>query len=232
MRLILNGGGHGENLYHSYELFTRELKGKKVLYIPLAWENGNMENCINWLKGELLPFGVCDIVDVLLPNEITKDKFNDIGGVFIGGGNTFKLLKMLKESQGFDLLKDYLDNDGLIMGGSAGTLIFGKSIDTALKTKYPVSSTDENLVNLKDTLGFNKVRDFSLMVHYHKVASEYKNTKININNLLNTGHKLICIPEETSLWINDNTIQVIGLKPVEVFEKGNKSKLVLPNEFL
>ncbi len=36
MRLILCGGGDGEQVKESYELFAREVNGGKVLYIPLG----------------------------------------------------------------------------------------------------------------------------------------------------------------------------------------------------
>ena len=42
MRLILNGGGDGEQVKQSYELFAKEVNGVKFLYIPLSWHNGNM----------------------------------------------------------------------------------------------------------------------------------------------------------------------------------------------
>ena len=71
MRLILCGGGDGKQVKESYELFAREVNGGKVLYIPLAWDNGNMETCIEWFKGEMLPYGVTDIEDVLDAKEIT-----------------------------------------------------------------------------------------------------------------------------------------------------------------
>ena len=133
MRLILCGGGDGEQVKESYELFANLVNGGKVLYIPLAWNNGNMETCINWLKKEMEPFGVIDIEDVLDAKEITKEKLSKYKGVFIGGGNTFKLLKMLKDTEAFNNLKEFLNNNGVIMGASAGALIFGKSIDTCLK---------------------------------------------------------------------------------------------------
>ena len=56
MRLILNGGGSDEQVVESYEVFAREVNGGKVLYIPLAWAYGNMEECINWFRGQMLSF--------------------------------------------------------------------------------------------------------------------------------------------------------------------------------
>ena len=217
MRLILCGGGDGKQVKESYELFAREVNGGKVLYIPLALNNGNMDNCIEWFKGEMLPYGVTDIEDVLDAKEITKDKLSKYTGIFIGGGNTFKLLKMLKETEAFNNLNEFLDNGGIIMGGSAGALIFGKSIDTCLKTELNISSTDENLVGLEDTSGFNKINGYSLFVHYQRKPEQIEKTSINIQRLISQGHKIICLPEETSLWINGNEMKIIGQNPAEIF---------------
>jgi len=59
--------------------------------------------------------------------------FKTIETIYIGGGNTFKLLKELKES-GFDkeLLK-FIKEGKPVYGGSAGALILGKNILTKMK---------------------------------------------------------------------------------------------------
>ncbi len=225
MSLILCGGGDGNQVKESYELFASEVNGGKVLYIPIAWSNGNLEACIDWFKSEMLPYGVTDIDDVLDAKDITKDKLAKYSGVFVGGGNTFKLLKMLKETKAFNCLNEFLDNGGVIMGASAGALIFGKSIDTCLKTELNISSTDENIVDLKDTSGFNKVNGYSLFVHYKKKSEQIEKTAINIKRLLAQGHKIICLPEETSIWINDKQIKIIGQKPAEIFN-GQDKKII------
>jgi len=217
MRLILSGGGDGAQVKESYELFAKELKGGKVLYIPLAWNHGNMESCIDWLRSELQPFGVKDIEDVLKPEDITKERLSKASGVFIGGGNTFKLLKMLKETDAFENLKEYINNNGLVMGGSAGALIFGKSIETCLKDELSVRGNDENLVGLKDTNGFDAVKGCSLFVHYKRKPEENKNTEKKVDKLVNAGHKLICLPEETSVCVFDNKLTIIGQKPAEIY---------------
>lgn len=217
MRLILSGGGDGPQVKEGYELFAKELRGGKVLYIPLAWNHGNMDECINWLKGELTPFGVTDIEDVLSAKEITKERLSKVSGVFIGGGNTFNLLKQLKDTEAFNNLQEFIQNDGLVMGGSAGALIFGKSIDTCLKDELAVRGNDENLVGLKDTSGFNAVKGCSLFVHYNRKPEDYENTKKKVEKLVKAGHKLICLPEETSVCVFGNTLKIIGQKPAEIY---------------
>lgn len=229
MRLILCGGGDGEQVKESYKLFAKEVNGGKVLYIPLAWSHGNMENCIEWFKGEMKPFGVTDIEDVLTPEAITKEKLSEVKGVFIGGGNTYKLLKMLKETPAFNNLKEYVENNGLVMGGSAGALIFGKSIDTCLSDGLNIKScNDVNEVSLKETNGFDCIKGYSILPHYKKLTEQYVDTQKRVDKLLKNGFKLVCLPEETSLYVNGNEIQIIGGKPAEIFVK-NKKKVVEPN---
>lgn len=230
MRLILNGGGSDLQIKESVELFAREVNGGKVLYIPLAWENGKIEECINWFRGQVSGFGITDIEQILDPNDLTKEKLKETRGVFIGGGNSYKLLKLLKETQAFENLKEYIANGGLIMGGSAGALIFGECIDTCLKDELVIKScNDENKVELKDTKGFNCISGFSILPHYKKLPEQYIDTQKRVNKLLKQGYKLVCLPEETSLWINGNQITIVGQKSAEVFDGKNK-KIIQPDE--
>jgi len=230
MRLILNGGGSDEQVKESYEIFAREVKDGKVLYIPLAWPYGNMEECINWFRSQMLPFGITDIEQVLNPNEITKEKLASVSGVFIGGGNTYQLLKGLKETPAYQNLKEYIENNGLIMGGSAGALIFSECIDTCLKDELVIKScNDENKVGLKDTKGFNCINGYSILPHYKKLPEQYLDIQKRVDKLLKRGYKLVCLPEETSLWINDNQMQIVGQKPAEIFN-GQRKLIIEPNE--
>ena len=228
MKLILSGGGDGEQVKESYELFANLVNGGKVLYIPLAWNNGNLEMCIEWFKSEMKPFGVTQIEDVLNPEEITKERLSNYKGIFIGGGNTFKLLKMLKETEAFHNIEEFVNNGGVVMGGSAGALIFGKSIDTCLKDDLDIKSTDENLVQLKDTSGFNMIKGYSLFVHYKKKQEQLEQTKEKMKRLVKLGHKVIALPEETSLFIDDNKFKIIGQKSAEILTQ-DKIEVIEPN---
>ena len=43
-----------------------------------------------------------------------------------GGGNTYKLLKGIKDNGMYNKIFDYMKNNGIIIGFSAGAIIFGK----------------------------------------------------------------------------------------------------------
>ena len=232
MRLILNGGGSDEQLKESFEIFASEVNGGKVLYVPLARPYENMEECINWFRGQVSQFGITNIEQILDPNDITKEKLKETSGVYIGGGNSYQLLKGLKETHAFENLKEYIENSGLVMGGSAGALIFGECIDTCLKDELTIKHcNDENKVKLIDTTGFNYINGYSIFPHYKKLTEQYEDTQKRVDKLLKQGYKLVCLPEETSLWINGNEMRIIGQKPAEIFDGKNK-KIIQPIEEL
>ena len=228
MRLILNGGGCDDQIRESYEIFAQQVNCGKVLYIPLAWPYDHMEECVNWFAGQVSKFGITDIEQILNAADITKEKLKQASGVFIGGGNTYQLLKCLKQTDAFENLKEYIANGGLVMGGSAGALIFGEGVDTCLKDELVIKCcNDENKVELKDTKGFNCINGFSILPHYKKVAEQFEDTQKRVDKLLKQGYKLICLPEETSLWINGNEMKIIGQKPAEIFD-GKDKKVINP----
>lgn len=73
MKLILNGGGSDEQIKDSVKLFANMVKDGKVMYIPLAWDNGNIEKCIDWFRKQVEPYGIKRIVQILDANEITTE---------------------------------------------------------------------------------------------------------------------------------------------------------------
>lgn len=158
---------------------------------------------------------------------------NAVKGVFIGGGNTYKLLKYLKESCAFENLKEFaMRNDTVVMGGSAGALIWGESIDTCKDDGLAIKHIcDINNVGLKDTSGFKMLNGYSLLVHYKKKEEQNGLTNQRIQRLLEDGYKLVCLPEETSLVVEDRKCYIIGSKPAEIILK-NQRKMATKNQIL
>ncbi|WP_257206040.1 Type 1 glutamine amidotransferase-like domain-containing protein [Bacillus wiedmannii] len=69
-----------------------------------------------------------------LDKEYDERKVNDIfnyDGIHLSGGNTFCFLYSLRKRNLLHSLKSYLQNGGVLIGVSAGSIITTKSIDTA-----------------------------------------------------------------------------------------------------
>ena len=202
MNLILAGGGSGKQTVRVNTLFTSLVKNKNILFIPTARSYKQKdEESYTWVKGEL---GEYDNFNITLCTEddlrtITYDDLIKYGGIFIGGGNTFYLLKQLRESE-FDskLVKLLSNTDIPVMGGSAGAAIFAKSIKT-------VELYDENIVNLKDLNGLNMINGSNIWVHYEdsmkELVQEYR-------DILKTD--IICLREDEGLYVTKDGVDEIG----------------------
>lgn len=91
--------------------------------------------------------------------------FLDKNVVVVHGGNTFFLMKHVRKS-GFDrVIKEFVERGGLYVGISAGSMIAGSNIDSAI-----LEEGDENSVGLTDMTGLNFV-DLIISPHY-KEADE------------------------------------------------------------
>jgi len=229
MKLILNGGGIGEKCRLSYQKFAQLVNDQAVLFIPLANNEDTPENSLEWFKKEVEPYGITNIEMVSDTKKLTKKYLEKFGGVYFSGGNAFLLLSLLKSCNAFNEVNDFLQTDCVVMGASAGTTVFGKDINSCLKDDLKIIASDENIVNIKDTKGFNAAEGFSFFVHYRVKERQYEATEMRIQRLLAEGHHLICLPEETSLFIENGKMSIIGDLPAEVITK-NFRKVFNPGE--
>lgn len=225
MKLILCGGGSGkQNTKANQKLNEIIDHSKKILYIPLAMDETDhtYDECYEWIRTELNYVKKVGIDMVRSFEELSNKNLHDYGALFIGGGNTYKLLLGLKQSGAFDKIQEYINNDGIVIGGSAGAVIFGYDINI-------ISSMDSNDVNLIDTKGFNTLLGISIFPHYTNKKSKLTE-KENIERLekftnsisdfsKNVG-EVIAIPEEDAIYIDGNNIAVIGTLPYYVFQNG------------
>ena len=96
--------------------------------------------------------------------ELDGTNVENYSAILIGGGNTYKLLNDLKASGSFEKIKAYIEQDGIVFGGSAGAIIFGYDIESC-------AAMDKNKVRLKDRKGFDVLSGYSVFGHY-EVGSE------------------------------------------------------------
>lgn len=204
MEYYLCGGGAGTQVA---EIFSEYIgQNAKILYIPLAMNLNKSNDCKEWFSKEVEKYNV-NFYMVESNKELNTINLNSYSHVFIGGGNTYKLLKELKEINFFKKLKDF---NGKIWGGSAGAIIFGKDINSC-------KIEDENNVGLTNTKGMNIVEDYSLICHLNKENFE-KNTEYLKRYSLK--YKTIYLSEDDVIYIKNNKIKIMGDKPYIIFEHG------------
>ena len=198
MKLLLSGGGNPEAVVPLDKLFASQIDlSKPVLYIPVAMEAHvySYDECFAWFKETYRPYGIVN-ADVCTDLSLAQD-INQYTAIFIGGGNTFKLLKEIKDT-GFDKkLLEYLNNGGFVYGSSAGAIIFGESIKPC---EYGAFS-DINHVGLIDLSGLNLAGGKDVFCHHSDED----------NHIIKDYHNdAFVLYDESGLFINDDKIEAVG----------------------
>lgn len=215
MRLILAGGGNEIKSKIVDSLFASLLENKRILYIPIAMKDQrSAEECTIWLRNCLTPLGIETDTWSDVSNKTLAD-LNDYGGIYIGGGNTFSLLKDFKDTGFIDVLRAFIEADGLVYGGSAGAIILGKNI---------LSSPDKNLVGLNDTKGLNLINDYNVVCHYKEKYHDF------VENLISQNIRLIAIPEDSGIFVKNGKMVVIGNSSVIVSDEKGRRKIGVEEE--
>jgi dipeptidase E len=202
-KLFLSGGGDIETSYLFDSLFFDSLpQGANILYVPVAmattmiktevafdWfsklishhsSNERYLNFTMWNNGDSLPI------------------LHNYDAVYVGGGNTYRLLMVLEKSGMLDALKKYIRNGGIYYGGSAGAVIVGKDLRTV---------EEENLENYSKHDGMNFVNNICVFPHFSN-NEEQKNTIGNICRRYTL--KIAALPEDSGLIIDEQGIGVHG----------------------
>ena len=226
MRLLLCGGGCGDQTIKSNKKFNEIIDhSKPLLYVPLAMDENKhpYDGCLEWIKGELSNVDIPNIEMVRTFEELASKDYNNYCAIFIGGGNTYKLLKGIKDSGAFNKIKDYINSNGIVYGGSAGAIIFGKDLDSC-------KTDDENEVGLVDNTGFDVINGYSLLCHY--TSREPEKTELSKKYLLELSKikPIYALPEEDTIFIDGDNISVIGTRPYYSFENGIENIHNIENE--
>lgn len=203
MKLFLSGGGSGEKSIELDRKFALAVgKVKPLLYIPIAINKKEHPygECFKWINGTFNPLGLKKI-EMWTEKELRekpKSELEKFGGIYVGGGNTFYLLKELKESGFFRKLKKLIRKNIPFYGGSAGAVICAKTI-------IPALSADLNEVGLKNFDALNFIKGYDLWCHYEpKMKTEIK------EYIKKYKLKIITLPENAGLYVDNNIIHVVG----------------------
>lgn len=201
--IILSGGGNMEQTCElDKKYFARLGPYAKILYIPLAMEMTTMtaESCYVWFS-KLLSYhdaGNSDIDFTMITDTTEVPDFTSYDSLYLGGGNTYKLLHYILTNELGPKISQLLERGGVIYGGSAGAIVLGRDIRTA-ESENDKNCTRHNGLNLLNgksiACHYTPEQDRELLIAAKKISSD-----------------IIALPEDAGLLLNNSgtIIETVG----------------------
>lgn len=129
-----------------------------------------------------------------------------IAGIYIGGGDTGKLLRELHSSGFEDYVRKAVRHGVPLYGGSSGAIILGENIRTAPEAKD---------LDVSESSGLKITHGYSIVCHYNerkKPAMRQLTQKFS--------HGIIAIPEKAGGYLSGNVLTNYGTEPISIFREG------------
>ena len=211
--IFLAGGGGAEESRLLDEQFVRLLDlAKPLVYMPNAMRSKSYQACLEWFRSVMEPLG---IVAIEMWDDLRSSRpTGEIAGVYIGGGDTVKLLREIRTA-GFDgYLREVALKGIPLYGGSAGAIILGEDIRTAPEASQ-LSETE--------TVGLGIIKGYSIFCHY---KTEDLESVMKLSDDLRKH--VIAIPEKAGGYVTGGAFTNYGTEPVAIIQ-GGKVDTVNPN---
>jgi dipeptidase E len=220
-KLILAGGGDADVSAPLDRIFAEWTGGGRMLYLPIAMETGAYSACERWIRSVFEPLGVKDIeMWTDLSGRSEPSALDRFASVYIGGGNTFRLLHLVRES-GFDeALVQFVRRGGPVYGGSAGAILLGRETSTA-------AHADANYLGLTDLRGLDLVGGASVWCH-HSSAERAALAQWRAAH----DEPLIAIAEASGYVVEGDRARVVGTEPVECVSRDGRRVALRPGDVM
>lgn len=213
MKKIFLGGGGGEQ--DSVELDKRFVScldlNKTLIYIPVAKKGDKYSQCQRWFTSVFSSLGVTKIdMRTDLRQELKADQ---VAGVYLGGGDTVKLLHELRDS-GFDTVLRQLIEQGVpVYGGSAGAIILGRDIR---------SSPEGKTLAVDTALALDVLLGYAVYCHMVSlVDAEAVQEDLNLS--------VIALSERSGVYLHDKGLEAIGSESAWILD-GTTPRVLKPGE--
>lgn len=196
---------------------------QEILFIPYARPSGlTFEDYTQKAKSAFEKININVVGIHEFTNEV--DAVNNAKGIFIGGGNTFLLLKTMYEKKVLPVIKNVVENGIPYFGTSAGSNVTGITIQNTndMPIVYPPTFQSFGFLN------------FNLNPHYldfdtdSKHMGETRETRIKEFHCFNTI-AVLGLREGSWLEVIGNQVVLKGNLHARLFQK-NKSSLEIPTE--
>ena len=155
------------------------------------------------------------------------ERIEDGDAIFVGGGNTFRLLKTLYDRKLLDAIRDRARSGVPYIGSSAGSVIAAPTIRT---------TNDMPIVECPslDSLG---LVSFQINGHYLDPDPNSTHKGETREERLREFHEenvtpVVGLREGTMLWVENDTVRLLGMKPARIFRRGQEPIEVEPGRLL
>ncbi|HEX2059108.1 MAG TPA: dipeptidase PepE, partial [Thermoanaerobaculia bacterium] len=220
MRLLLISSSvvHGYGyLDHSEEEIRRILEGRRtVSFVPFAQHDDEAYTARVRERLAAMGFGVAQVRE--------RADVEAAEAIFIGGGNTFRLLKTLYDRELLDPIRARVRGGMPYIGSSAGTNVATVTIKTTndMPIVYPPSF---------DALGFVS---FQINPHYLDPDPNSTHKGETREDRIREFHEenetpVVGLREGSMLSVEDGIITLLGSKPARIFRRGHEPEELPPN---
>jgi dipeptidase E len=227
MRLLLisNSTNAGETyLAHPKEQITEFLKGtKKVLFIPYAAVSFSFDEYERKVQKHFSEMGI--EVESIHHTKYPKRAVQEAEAIVVGGGNTFRLLKMIHLFDLIEAVRYKVHSGTPYVGWSAGANVACPTICT---------TNDMPITEPENFGAFNLIR-FQINPHYIDThpeghAGETREQRI-LEFLEMDPYSYVVGLREGSMMLLDNVkLSLLGPKPARIFKKGIPPKELYPGD--
>lgn len=178
----------------------------KMLFIPSA---GNLDKNAWWIDKDRdvlagMGFKIHELDMASASKGELSVAINSADIVYVAGGNTFYLLKVVRESGFDDLITQYVDSGGLYAGASAGAVIAGLDIE-------PIASLDEpeKVPGLASTQGLGLV-DIIPVPHYD--TEDRTSGALSIKEKYKDKYEVVLITDDQAILVEDDSWRIVDSK--------------------
>ena len=205
--IFLSGGGdtkQANKIDEHLRNTVASIGSSRCLYIPIALDSKYYQSGLDWFSKSYDYLNTVDMVT----NESNALRFmkNTYDLIYIGGGGTGKLLYELIHYGLDKFIVDHIKKGAIVYGGSAGAIVFGKTITVAPADEFE---------SVKDNHGFNLLAENSVVPHFEGKFSQH-----HLDEAQKYSSSLIGISESSGLVFRGGKIVKIfnpeGIKKYQV----------------
>lgn len=216
--LLLAGGGDADDSWPLDDrLVDRIGRDGAMGYVPVAMPPDRYPDCEEWITDVFREHGGPEIRTWTDLAELDEADVAAVDAIYVGGGNTYRLLERLRRTNTDRQLRRFVSAGGTLYGGSAGAIVCGETVET---------TPDENRVGLRETTALRLVPETDVWCHY----TESDDPAIR-DHAVETDRAVLAIPERSGISVTASRCRVVGHVPVRVFDGTGKTPRPPGEEF-